>query len=392
MAEMTSSNGKADDRYDYFQIMRGIACLMVFLNHVVGLLSGGIDTKGSWFAPLIVPLGFPWVWLFLTLSGFLLTKQFVDGRTRLNLAGVLEFYKRRSRRLLPMLWFAPLLFGLLYGLNIWAPLLPAYAPLKELQVALALPWVPYIEGGNPVASVNSPVWSAVLEVHYFLLLPPILWCTRMSRRAMVLLVGIWLLGISALAIHVAVRGSPTIFPMIYQQHLYNCGFMLAGCALALMKLDPRAVSWRWPIFTVVLLIVGTQYLSAYDLNLALALLPIAALPGFSFLVMKGNSDFQAPTPDSMRELHLQRGPLRWLELAGVMSYSIYLLHKPLSYILIAQAGLDRWVKGLASLAAMTILTAVAITPVILLSFVYVERRFRRPSNRPSSGISTQGAA
>lgn len=392
MAAKTSSNIKADSRHDYFQIMRGIACLMVFLNHVVGLLSGGINTAGSWYDPLIVPLGFPWVWLFLILSGFLLTKQFVDGRIELSLSGILKFYQRRSRRLLPMLWFAPLLFGLLYGLNIWSPLLPPFAPLKELQVALALPWVPYIQGGNPVASVNSPVWSAVLEVHYFLLLPPILWCTRMSYRAMLLLVGIWLLGISALAVHVAVRGSPIIFPMIYQQHLYNCGFMLAGCAMALMKLPPCPFNWRWPTLTVVLLIVGTQYFVAYDLNLALALLPIAALPGFSFLVMKGDSDFQAPIPNSMRELYLGRGPLRWLELAGMMSYSIYLLHKPLSYIVIALTGLDRWVTGMPSLAVATILTAITVAPIIILSFVCVELRFRRPSRHFSTEVGTRAAA
>ena len=381
MAEMTSSHVATDRRYDHFQIMRGVACLMVFLNHVVGLLSGGIDTKGSWYDPLIVPLGFPWVWLFLILSGFLLTKQFVDGRIKLSLSGVLKFYGRRSRRLLPMLWFLPLFLGLLYSLNIWSPFLPAFSPLKELQVALALPWVSYTQDGNPVASVNSPVWSAVLEVHYFLLLPLMLWLTKMSYRAVLLLVGAWFIGIAGLAIHVAIRGSPDIFPMIYQQHLYNCGFMLTGCVMALKKSPPFLSTWRWSILMVALQIIGTQYLAAYDLNLALALLPIAALPGFSFLVMKGNSDFQSPIPNSIRGLHLEYGPLRWLELAGMMSYSIYLLHKPLSYIVIAQIGLDRWVTGLPSLVAMTILTAVAITPIIILSFVYVEVQFRRPVPR-----------
>ena len=390
MAEM--SNDIAYRRYDHFLIMRGVACLMVFLNHVVGLLSSGIDTKGAWYEPLIVPLGFPWVWLFLILSGFLLTKQFVDRKFKLGWSGILSFYERRSRRLLPMLWFLPLLLGFLYGLHIWSPLLPAFSPFKELEVALALPWVPYVQEGNPVASVNSPVWSAVLEVHYFLLLPFILWLTAMSCRAMQLLVGIWLVGIAGLAIQVALHGSPTIFPMIYQQHLYNCGFMLAGCALALMKLPPCPSGWRWPILAVVMLIIGTQYLAAYDLNLALALLPIAGLPAFSFLVMKGYSEYQSPIPNSVRGLYLERGPLRWLELAGAMSYSIYLLHKPLSYIVIAQTGLGRWVTGLPSLAAMTILTAAAITPIILLSFVYVEVRFRRPLDRLSKARQKGRAA
>jgi peptidoglycan/LPS O-acetylase OafA/YrhL len=376
-ATSPSMDGK-DQRYDHFQIIRGVACLMVFLNHVVGLLTRNFHLTGAWYEPLIVPMGFPWVWLFLILSGFLLAKQFIQGRAELSAPGVLVFYKRRSRRLLPMLWFVPLLYAIFYYSNFWSPDLPTFVPRREIGVALALPWVPYI-GGNPVSSVNSPVWSAVLEVHYFLLLPVVLWCARMSARAILVCVGLWLFGIAVLAIHVALDQSPTIFPMIYQQHLYNGGFMLAGCALALLKWKPYQISWVWPIFTVATLIIAIQYLVAYDLNLALALSPVVALPGFSFLVIQGNSNFQSPLPARPRELGLARGPLRWIELVGMMSYSVYLLHKPLSYIAIAQIGLDRWVTGLVSVASMTFLTAAAIAPIIILSFVLVEVRFRRPA-------------
>src|SRR5205823_5587974 len=75
-------------RYDHFQIVRGVACLMVFMNHVVGLLSRPLDLSSEWYGPLIVPMGFPWVWLFLILSGYLLTKQFAQGRIALNAAGI----------------------------------------------------------------------------------------------------------------------------------------------------------------------------------------------------------------------------------------------------------------------------------------------------------------
>ena len=143
-AKSPGMDGK-DQRYDHFQIMRGIACLMVFLNHVVGLLSRGLHLTGAWYEPLIVPLGFPLVWLFLILSGFLLTKQFVEGRAELNAPGILHFYQRRCWRLLPMLWFVPLLLAIFYHFNFWSPDLPTFVPLNEVGVALALPWVSYIE-------------------------------------------------------------------------------------------------------------------------------------------------------------------------------------------------------------------------------------------------------
>jgi peptidoglycan/LPS O-acetylase OafA/YrhL len=61
-------------QYDHFQLMRGVACLMVLLNHVAGYLSIPLNPPAdAWFSPMLVPLGFPWVWLFLVLSGFLLT-------------------------------------------------------------------------------------------------------------------------------------------------------------------------------------------------------------------------------------------------------------------------------------------------------------------------------
>jgi peptidoglycan/LPS O-acetylase OafA/YrhL len=378
MAPASNSMDKHDgeQRYDHFQIMRGVACSMVFLNHVAGLLSGSLHLAGTWYEPLVVPVGFPWVWLFLILSGFLLTKQFVEGRAELNVSGILGFYGRRCRRLLPMLWFASVLFAVLYYSHIWSPDLPAFAPLNEIGVALALPWVPYLNSGNPVASVNSPVWSAVLEVHYFLLLPLVLWGARLSSRAVLVCVGVWFIGTAILATRVALHQSPIIFPMIYQQHLYNGGFMLAGCLIALLKCKPFKISWLWPVIAVAVLVVGGQYLAAYDLNFALAVLPMAMLPGFAFLVIQGNSDFQSRVPTLTRELGLSRGPLRWIELAGMMSYSVYLLHKPLSYIAINLMGSERWVDGLPSLAATILVTAVAIAPIIILSFIFVELRFR----------------
>jgi len=362
-------------RYDHFQIMRGIACLMVFLNHVSDVFTSRLDLSGHWYAALLTPAGFPWVWLFFILSGFLLTKQFVEGRSELSADGVWNFYKRRSRRLLPMLWFAPLLFAVLYELHVFAPSYPAFHYKQEIWVALAMPWLPYLESGNPVGSFNSPVWSAVLEVHFFLLLPIYLWATGFSKKAALACVGIWLLGIVALAVHVAIYGSPTIFPMIYQQHFYNAGFMMAGSALAILKLKPLRISLAWPIAVCAAVLVGNQY-STLGINLSLAIMPIVMLPAFAFLVLQCNSHYQAALPQSIRELRLGAGPLRWIELAGMMSYSIYLLHKPIALAAIYQLDLEARVTGLLSMGAMTLITIAVISPIIICAFVFVECRFR----------------
>ena len=373
----------ADPPYDRFQIMRGVACLMVFANHIAGLLSAPLGAEGRWYGPLLVPLGFPWVWLFLILSGFLLTKQFASGRIALDREGVLKFYRRRSRRLFPMLIFTPVLLGVLFSLGIWSPNLPAFHAVSELQIALALPWVAYVSG-NPVASVNSAVWSAVLEVHYFILLPLLLAFARLRLKPVLAVLGLWAIGIAMLAASVAVTGEPAIFPGIYQQHFYNAGFMLAGCALALVATErARPVKLLWPVAATAAAMVGTQYLCAYDLNLALALLPLLLLGPLSWLVFCSNANWQAPLPHNIGSLALSRGPLRWLELAGMMSYSIYLLHKPLGYIAVSRLGLAAWVQGIPTLLVTLLLTLIVILPVIIAAFVFVEVRFRHPTARPS---------
>jgi len=139
---------------------------MVFLNHVVGLLSSNIIARQpDWLAPILVPLGFPWVWMSLTLSGFLLTKAFVSRRYELSTSGILAFYGSRGWRLIPALWFATLLWFCLYYLRIWSPLLPGFNIPRELGIALALPWLPYFQSTQAIASSNSPAWSAVIEIN-----------------------------------------------------------------------------------------------------------------------------------------------------------------------------------------------------------------------------------
>lgn len=189
--------------------MRGVACLMVFLNHVVGLLSSKIIAQQpDWLAPILVPLGFPWVWMFLALSGFLLTKAFVSKRYELNTSGVLAFYQSRGWRLIPALWFAALLWFCLYCSHVWSPLLPGFDIYRELGIALALPWVPYFQSTQAIASSNSPVWSAVIEINLSLALPLFLFATGAKSRWLLALLGAWIVWAIWLAM-----ARPEIFPM-----------------------------------------------------------------------------------------------------------------------------------------------------------------------------------
>lgn len=375
---------KTFPRYDKFQIMRGVACLVVFLNHVAGLLSSNIIAQQpDWLAPLIVPLGFPWVWMFLTLSGFLLTKAFVTKRYALTGSGIFAFCQSRGWRLFPALWFAALLWFSLYYASVWSSLLPDFSFWRELRIALALPWIPYSQSAQAIASSNSPVWSAVIEINLSLALPLFLFATAARARWLLALLAAWIVWAIWLAL---IR--PEIFPMIYGQHIYNIGFFAGGMLLATIPrpLFLEKLSWPVMIGIVVMAVVAVQYGFSVGANATLAVSPVPMLIVWCMLVWKADDEFKAPLPRSLSDLASRRySAAGILELCGMASYTIYLLHKPLAYILIEKIGLLKFVSGTASLVALTVLTFMCLVPIFLFGFIAVERNARTVlARRPGS--------
>jgi peptidoglycan/LPS O-acetylase OafA/YrhL len=369
---------------DHFQVMRGVACLMVVLNHLTGLLidgaPGGFD---AWYVPLLMPTGFQWVWLFLALSGFLLTKAFASGRFTLDRAGITAFYLARARRLFPLLWAACILWSLLYfalhRFDAWPKLLPGWQWEHEISVAFALPWLPYSPGFNPISSVNSPVWSAIIEVHYCILMPLLLMRLNTPRR-LGYIFGAWALAMIWLLQAVALRHRPEIFPVIYGGHLYNAGFFLAGMLLARRAPFTRIQRLPWSIVIAIAAVamIAAQYVAFYNVNLALAVSPAFVLPAVCLLVARADDRYQVKLPDTFRRLASGGwSPVKWLERIGIMSYSVYLLHKPLGYILLQGASPTRepaelWEVGI-RIAAVVILILVVVSGF----YLHVENRFRR---------------
>ena len=383
---------QTETRYDQFQLMRGVACIAVFLNHVTGYLSLSLKVTGDeWFAPLFVPLGFPWVWLFLVLSGFLLTKAFVTNRYSLSLSGVSRFYIARGRRLIPLIWAVLLIWSVLFFLQLWSKNLPPLDFKRELSIAFALPWAPYFPSMHAIASVNSPIWSALIEIHYCLIMPLLLASIRVSVRTLQIILGIWIFGTVILGIAVLVSGAPEIFPLIYGGHLYNAGFFLAGMALALHGSISfvKRIPWAVVIGIAMAAVIGAQYATSYSLNIALAILPIVFLPVWGLMVARASDDYQAASPKKFGELWRGKNPLRWLELAGIMSYSIYVAHKPISYILIDHLHLHELVTGFASLYAVTAFCFLMLLPIVSFLNIQVETRFRQLGHAAASRKSYQ---
>jgi peptidoglycan/LPS O-acetylase OafA/YrhL len=357
---------------------------MVVFNHLGGLLlDASPATWNDWYVPLLMPTGFQWVWLFLALSGFLLTKAFLQKRFKLDKAGILAFYESRARRLIPLLWSASILWIILFfslqPLGWWPSKLPTWSWKREVGVAFAFPWAPYFSGTNPIGSVNSPVWSAILEIHYCILMPLLLmWIGKPKRLIWIALA--WVLLMMVLLVSVAARGRPTIFPDLYGAHIFNAGFFLAGMLMA--AYSPvrlfKAASWSLVVFVVATAMLVAQYLAFYDVNLALAVSPLFVLFAVCLLISRADDTYQLKLPGNLKELTaVGWSPLSWLERLGVMSYSIYLLHKPIGYIFLQSALSYRSPGEIWQYGLVLICTTVPIIIICACFYLLVENRFRK---------------
>jgi peptidoglycan/LPS O-acetylase OafA/YrhL len=353
---------------------------MVVLDHAGPLLVDGIpDYRSDFFAPFLVPEGFQWVWLFLVISGFLLTKAFTTGRFVLSWEGIRSFYSNRLWRLVPLLWILTATWALLSFTSIWPATLPPFNAFRDLQLVFCPPWMMYFSSVHPVHSSNSTVWSVLLEIQLCFILPLFLRAIGLRWQWMIFFLSCWLAGIGFLAKSVFELGTPLIFPVIYASHLYNFGFFGMGILLALFPAGlrfARQMPWWGTICLGIFGIGLAQWQTYYDTNWALAVSPIYLAPILFIVIGKADSDYQIRIPKSAKEMIQQKSLLNYFEVLGVMSYSIYLVHKPLAYILIKNLHLDRWVHGYFQYyMVLTGILIVVVTTSIFL-FYQVENRFR----------------
>lgn len=138
--------------------LRGIAILLVFCFHYLGSLYGYQPFENM---PAVLALlfgGDAGVTLFFVLSGFLLTRPFLQGAP-LHLG---TYFLRRALRILPMFYLLVLLAALWSGQ--WLQALGALF-FQGIRVGVLSP-------------MGNVWWSLVIEVQFYLLLPSVVWLLR----------------------------------------------------------------------------------------------------------------------------------------------------------------------------------------------------------------------
>lgn len=350
---MRSTEGR---HYAGLDHLRGLAAfLVVFWHFAHGAAGPPVPVAQSpWMG--LLDEGHSGVALFMTLSGYLFARLIAGRSVRWS-----AFFWNRAIRLLPLLLLSFLLVGLLK-----TPLGPADY-LLLLARGLVFPVWPH--GG----------WSITAEIHFYLLLPLLLWGCRRWPSLPLLLVAAAVLLRSALWLEGHDIQQLAYYTLVGRIDHFLLGMFVASrlVRLRLMLLCFGALWLGYAAFTA----AGGFY--SVDRPWLWILLPTLEAVGFAALI-------------AWYDRHPLSGRLtRPLEWAGTYSYSIYLLH----FFSVAPAVefVERHILDLQSIAQALPFALVYFAYMMGLGWIchrFVEQpamRFRRPYIRGEGVEIDRGA-
>jgi peptidoglycan/LPS O-acetylase OafA/YrhL len=340
--------------------LRGLAVLAVVVYHL---------------APGALPGGFLGVDVFFVISGYLITTLLVDEWRRRRRVDLLQFWRRRIRRLYPAV--VALVVVLVPIMAIWDP---SALASSRLTVPIALiyltNWWFIFHHVSYFASFGPPspllhLWTLAIEEQYYLVWPPILVAllARWGKPARIALVALAGAIVSSVLMALLYHGAGSLDRIYYGSDTHAEGLLL-GSALGL-GVPPWGLPGR----------VTERARRILDRSGAVALGGLLVLTLFAretdtftwrggvvlAVVCAGAAVLVAAHPASRWSTVLGAPHLRGL---GLRSYSVYVWHWPI--IVLTEAGGAFPVAGVPGF----VLRVVLIAAFSEASYRYVERPWR----------------
>src|SRR5580698_903673 len=360
--------------------LRAIAVLAVIAYHVgLGWAPGGLLGVG----------------VFFTLSGYLITDLLLSQSQSSGRLDLLDFWRRRARRLLPAL------FVMLAVVAGWVALLqrgqlPALRGATAAAAVYVSNWWLIAQNSSYFAKFGPPsplghLWSLAVEEQFYLIWPWLLWlgllatAGRSQRTRKYLLAGGSLVLAAASLAAMVILYHPGYDPTrVYDGTDTRAFALLIGAALAFAwptrppRRDVSATS-RWcldgvgvvGLLVIAALVWRTTEYSPFMYRGGLVVLSLATA-----LVLAA-----VAAPAGRLGLVLGAAPLRWI---GVRSYGIYLWHFPIIALTTPADGQDP-----ASRAALQVAATIAVAA---LSWHFIEEPIRHGAlSRWWSGLRARPA-
>jgi peptidoglycan/LPS O-acetylase OafA/YrhL len=290
--------------------LRGLAVLVVVLFHagLAGLAGGfvGVD-------------------VFFVISGFLITGLLLREHERTGRIGLLHFYARRARRLLPAA-LVVLVATLVVALNLVAPIDRPGVGLDGAAAALSVGNIRFaLAAGDYFTNVAAPspflhFWSLATEEQFYLVWPALIILVargRHPRRRVIVALGVvFAASLAANLIITDAAANWAFYSLPTRAWELGIGGLLATGSGALARIPGRIVGLAGWIGLAAIALATLTFDSSLAYPGAAALLPslgaVALLAGGSRPLGPGRL--------------LSVKPMRFL---GRISYSLYLVHWPI---------------------------------------------------------------
>jgi peptidoglycan/LPS O-acetylase OafA/YrhL len=340
--------------------LRGLAALYVMLHHTwLNSFDGFPENHGPWWTGWLL-YGHFGVVVFIVLSGFSLGVS--PARKGWRLGGVGRFAKRRAWRILPPYW-AALVFSLIVA---WA-IIPAPGELAPTLKSV-LVYGTLFQDAVGAPAPNGAFWSIAIEFHLYFLFPLLLLSLRRIGPIITLTaVTVVVAMIGGLAPHVSAADALMRFvPQLAV--LFAMGVVAAGVVAAKDRL--RNVPWHWLAAVAALPVLGlivfkgSVFVAGKFFWVDLALGPAVAM-----LLAAVATNRPAPL---VRVLDSR--PLRRL---GSFSYSLYLVHAPIVWVIRQKVAGPLVPAGVPTFLVTLSLSIVVAIPFAWLFAKYFELPFQR---------------
>lgn len=324
----------ASGRFKALDGLRGLAVLAVVVNH----FGAPFDTyyPSDKDAPYAFTLGELGVQLFFIVSGFVILMSAVHGKTAKG------FIISRFTRLYPTYWVALIFSACLIT---WVGIETRQITLFQFLVNFTM-----FQRFVLVDNVDQVYWTLAVEMQFYLLM---LVCILVSkgrlRNDYLMRLGfLWSsIGFILMALYPGDSSTGIMKMVVWAALAQHSAFFCFGMAMY-VYFNTRIFSWYIPFFATVA--VANTYM-AHGFAHAAGVLVILVL--FFVVVQVRNIPV------------LDRGPLQFL---GKISYSLYLFHTILGFVIIhlTQEYLGLWGSRFLSLAV--------VVTVAYISYIFLERR------------------
>ena len=285
--------------------LRGISIILVVLFHAkIPFFSGG----------------FFGVDIFFVISGFLITSIIHDNIKKQNFS-LLEFYERRLRRIIPILYLISILSIPLTLINFMEADARNFFESLFAVITFSSNFLFWLEEGEYFTRENSlkpllHTWSLSIEMQFYIIFPLIIMILGKIKKFKIIIIS----SLCLLSFLIANWLSFTNPDAAFYLSLTRIWELLLGSLCAFFKISRRRLKNKPEYFCYIsLIIIFLSVIFFNDKTLHpsfFSLLPVLAT---CFLILYSEES------KSFKKI-LQFGPL---SLVGLISYSLYILHFPI---------------------------------------------------------------